>query len=71
MAAKLGDEATRRAAYAALPKVCRIGTHLMHFAEYAQGFGGWGRGMRKAVGAWFNAQAGRRARVPAREVPVA
>lgn len=56
MAAKLGDDATRRAAYAALPKVCRIGTHLMHFAEYAQGFGGWGRGMRKAVGAWFNAK---------------
>ena len=56
MAAKLGDERTRRAAYAALPKVCRIGTHLMHFADYAQGFGGWGRGMRKAVGAWFNAK---------------
>ncbi|MDQ3369666.1 MAG: TROVE domain-containing protein [Myxococcota bacterium] len=56
MAAKLGDEPTRRAAYAALPKVCRIGTHLMHFAEYAQGFGGWGRGMRKAVGSWFNAR---------------
>jgi 60 kDa SS-A/Ro ribonucleoprotein len=54
MAAKLGDEPTRRAAYAALPKVCRIGTHLMHFAEYAQGFGGWGRGMRKAIGNWFN-----------------
>lgn len=54
MAAKLGDEPTRRAAYAALPNVCRIGTHLMHFADYAQGFGGWGRGMRKAVGAWFN-----------------
>jgi 60 kDa SS-A/Ro ribonucleoprotein len=56
MAAKLGDDATRRAAYAALPKVCRIGTHLMHFAEYAQGFGGWGRGMRSAVGSWFNAK---------------
>jgi 60 kDa SS-A/Ro ribonucleoprotein len=56
MAAKLGDELTRRAAYAALPRVCRIGTHLMHFAEYAQAFGGWGRGMRKAVGAWFNAR---------------
>jgi 60 kDa SS-A/Ro ribonucleoprotein len=54
MAAKLGDEPTRRAAYAALPKVCRIGTHLMHFAEFAQAFGGWGRGMRKAVGSWFN-----------------
>lgn len=56
MAAKLGDEATRKAAYAALPRVCRIGTHLMHFAEYAQGFGGWGRGMRKAVASWFNAR---------------
>jgi 60 kDa SS-A/Ro ribonucleoprotein len=56
MAAKLGDEPTRRAAYQALPLVCRIGTHLMHFAHYAQGFGGWGRGMRKAVGAWFNAR---------------
>ncbi len=56
MAAKLGDEPTRRAAYAALPKVCRIGTYLMHFVEYAQAFGGWGRGMRKAVGAWFNAR---------------
>jgi 60 kDa SS-A/Ro ribonucleoprotein len=56
MAAKLGDEQTRRAAYAALPQVCRIATHLMHFAEYAQAFGGWGRGMRKAVGAWFNAR---------------
>ena len=54
MCAKLGDEATRKAAYAALPAVCRTGTHLMHFAEYAQGFGGWGRGMRKAVAAWFN-----------------
>ncbi len=56
LAAKLGDEATRKAAYAALPKVCRIGTHLMHFAEYAQAFGGWGRGMRKAVASWFNAR---------------
>ncbi|MBA3404232.1 MAG: TROVE domain-containing protein [Gemmatimonadaceae bacterium] len=56
MTAKLGDEPTRRAAYRALPKVCRIGTHLMHFAHYAQGFGGWGRGMRKAVGSWFNAR---------------
>ena len=54
MAAKLGDLATRRAAYAALPHVCRIGTHLMHFVQYAEAFGGWGRGMRKAVASWFN-----------------
>ncbi len=55
MAAKLGDEPTRRAAYAVLPEVCRTGTDLMHFARYAQAFGGWGRGMRRAIGAWFNA----------------
>ena len=54
MCAKLGDDATRGAAYEALSRVCRIGTHLMQFAEYAQGFGGWGRGMRKAVAGWFN-----------------
>ena len=56
VACKLGDEPTRRAAYAALPSVCRTSAELMRFAEYAQRFGGWGRGMRKAVGAWFNAR---------------
>ena len=56
LAAKLGDEPTRRAAYAALPRVCRIPTDVMQFADHAQRFGGWGRGMRKAVGAWFNAR---------------
>ena len=56
MAAKLGDDATRKAAYAALPAVCRTGTHVMHFAAYAQAFGGWGRGMRNAVARWFNAK---------------
>jgi 60 kDa SS-A/Ro ribonucleoprotein len=55
MAAKLGsDLATRQAAHAALPKVCRIGTHLHHFAEYVQAFGGWGRGTRSAVADWYN-----------------
>lgn len=54
MAAKLGDEPTRAAAYAALPAVCRTGTHLYHFVEFATQLGGWGRGMRRAVGAWFN-----------------
>jgi len=56
MAAKLGDEPTRKAAFAALPRVVRTGTHLMHFAEYAQLFGGWGRGMRRAMAGWFNAK---------------
>ncbi len=54
MCAKLGDEQTRRLAYNALPTVCRIGTHLFHFASYAEAFGGWGRGMRTAVARWYN-----------------
>src|SRR5262249_52407224 len=49
MAAKLGDFGTRRAALAAVPQVCRIATHLHHFAEYVEAFGGWGRGTRTAV----------------------
>jgi 60 kDa SS-A/Ro ribonucleoprotein len=50
-----GDEATRRAALAALPQVARIGTHLFHFAAYVQGFRGWGRGLRNGIARWYNA----------------
>lgn len=55
MAAKLGDVPTRQAAFAALPRVCRIGTHLYHFVAFTQAIaGGWGRGMRRALARWFN-----------------
>lgn len=53
IAAKLGNEETRRAAFQALPVVCRIPTHLFHFADYAEGFGGWGRAQRRAVASWY------------------
>lgn len=53
MAASHGDEPTRRAALVALPRVCRIGTHLLHFAQYVEGFRGWGRGLHKAIAAWY------------------
>jgi 60 kDa SS-A/Ro ribonucleoprotein len=53
MAAAVGDDPTRRAAFAALPTVARIGTHLFHFAAYMQGLRGWGRGARRAVAAWY------------------
>lgn len=55
MVAAYGDEAARRAALDALPKVCRIGTHLFQFAEYVQSMRGWGRGLRRGVGAWYTA----------------
>lgn len=54
MAAKLGDEQTKRDAFAALPKVCRTGTHLFHWAGAMEAFGGWGRGTKNAVARWYN-----------------
>ena len=54
MAAKLGDQATRAAAYRALPRVARIGTHLFHFVEYAKAFGGLGgNGFKRALRRWY------------------
>lgn len=56
MAAGLGDERTRRIALDALPRVARTGTHLLRFATFVAGFRGWGRSLRRAVGAWYAAQ---------------
>jgi 60 kDa SS-A/Ro ribonucleoprotein len=47
------DQATRSAALAAIPKVCRTGTMLFQFVGYAEQFRGWGRGMREAVAKWY------------------
>jgi len=51
-----GDDATRKMALDALPQVARTGTHLMHFAAFVDGMRGWGRGLRRAVGDWYNAR---------------
>ena len=47
------DVETRKLALAALPRVVRTGTHLLHFAAYIDGLRGWGRGLRKAIGNWY------------------
>ncbi|WP_280499360.1 TROVE domain-containing protein [Nocardia cyriacigeorgica] len=54
-AASLGDTDGRRAALDALPLVARTGTHLFLWARYVEQFRGWGRGLRRAVGAWYTA----------------
>ncbi|MFN8488862.1 MAG: TROVE domain-containing protein [Caldilineaceae bacterium] len=54
LCASVGDPATRQAALVALPQVARIGTHLFHFLDYVDGCRGWGRGLRRAVAAWYN-----------------
>jgi len=48
-----GDAQAKAHAFANLDKVCRIGTHLFHFAEYVNAMRGWGRGLRNAVGHWY------------------
>src|SRR5262245_13904170 len=53
LASARGDPATRTAALEALPKVARTGTHLLHFAQYVEGFRGWGRGLRGAIQTWY------------------
>jgi 60 kDa SS-A/Ro ribonucleoprotein len=54
MAAGHADAATRHAALAALPQVCRTGTDLFRFARDVEGFRRWGRGLRAAIAAWYN-----------------
>jgi 60 kDa SS-A/Ro ribonucleoprotein len=53
MAVGTGDDETRKAAYNALPKVARIGTHLFQFLGYVHQFKGWSRGLRTAVANWY------------------
>jgi 60 kDa SS-A/Ro ribonucleoprotein len=52
-AVSLGDDDGRAYALAALPRIARTGTQLFLFARYVEQFRGWGRGLRRAVGAWY------------------
>lgn len=49
-----GNLETKRLAADVLTKVCRIGTHLFHFAQYVEQFRGWGPVLRKAVANWYD-----------------
>ena len=48
-----GSAEAKALAFQNLGQVCRIGTHLFHFAEYVNALRGWGRGLRNAVGRWY------------------
>lgn len=54
VAASMGDDATRKNALSRLPEVARTGTHLFKFAAEIDNLRGWGRGLRKAIGNWYN-----------------
>lgn len=49
-----GNEETKTAAYAAVNKVARIGTHLFHLVEYVNDMYKWRAGVKRAIGGWFN-----------------
>ena len=51
-----GNPQAKALAFQNLGKVCRIGTHFFHFAEYVNALRGWGRGLRNAVGRWYLTQ---------------
>lgn len=53
MATAASDANVRRAAWQALPRVARIGTHLFQFVEYREAFGGWGRLARTGLANWY------------------
>lgn len=55
LCAARGDERTRAAAIAALPKVCRIPTHLFSFLTDYKALGGktGGRALRRALQRWY------------------
>lgn len=56
LALKTGDATTKAAAKTAVPKVCRIGTHIFQLAEAVKSLGGWGRGTKGAFARWYTSQ---------------
>ena len=48
-----GDTETRQAALAALPEVARTAQELLQFVQFTISMRGWGRALRRTVGAWY------------------
>src|SRR5438128_677037 len=53
-----GHAEAKALAFQQLGKVCRIGTHLFHFAEYVNALRGWGRGLATAKGRRYGSREG-------------
>jgi len=53
LAAIFGNQETVAAAYSALPKVCRIGTHLFLFVSILDALGKWNAAAKRGVSAWY------------------
>ena len=53
MACASPNEETRKLAFAAIPQVCRIGTHLFEFITAVRTMRGLGKGLAKAITRWY------------------
>ncbi len=56
LTATYGNDDVKRYAFQNLNKVCRIGTHIMMFAEYCNSMRGWGRSLKNAVAKWYTSK---------------
>lgn len=53
IACQIGSTEAKQYARQQITKVVRTGTHLFIFVGYLKQFGGWSRGLRKAVANWY------------------
>ena len=53
IACQHGSTEAKQYARSKITEVVRTGTHLFIFVGYLKQFGGWSRGLRKAVGNWY------------------
>jgi 60 kDa SS-A/Ro ribonucleoprotein len=56
LAAAKGSAETQAAAYAALPKVARIGTHLFTFVGVLNALGKWNAAAKRGLSSWYTAR---------------
>lgn len=54
LAATFGNVDVKTAAYAGVPQVCRIGTHLFTFLQYIKDLKGFGSGVKRAIAKYYN-----------------
>lgn len=54
LACSSSDPKTKVEAFAAIPRVCRIGTHILQFVSALKGMRGWGSGITRAVSRWYS-----------------
>ncbi len=51
-----GDKTTKQQVSLDINRVCRTGTHILHFGQYVNGLRGWGRGLRNTIAHWYTNQ---------------